>query len=885
MIFNTLDKRPFAEIIDVNTESFNNVKIEELNLSVRANNALHRCNIHNVGELLQVDPNTLSRVKQLGNKSYREIGDALYIFCEQKKDQYSPSKFKNIEKIANDNVVSIAEGDFSVFGDMSSLSEPEQAVVMRYIEAHKTLGQDLILSTLHEPEKVKPIINALILFIEKNNALRKTHEELKPFYDQIPKERKRQQVYYYIRAYTNNNEKLSYLLSFYTKEDMTVEEYYLSLSALSVDILSKIASFFKWMSFDLDAELEDLFSKLYSDSRFATVLKMRASRATLEMAGRELGITRERVRQLENKKQREFNRNNGRIRILQKICALRNGDVVLTPEELAYHLKENTDVVLYLLKGADHSTEYIYDSQSNTFIVGDEDLRDNLKQALVSLPSTFHDREFNAIISLFAEKHKLPRELLTRTINGLYKRTGNIYHRERLGKQEVYTRIIEEFFPDGMRIYDHNELEKFRAIARDNLGLDDLPENDRAISARIASFCVLCGRGLYKLRKDQYIPETLEKEIYSFIRNYPSGVIATNAVFAHFEEELLEYGIDNRYYLHSILHERYGAEFSFRRDYIIKDQQFTSFYQEIVDYIRRSPVAVSKDEIARKYKVSDITITVAASNSSIINYFGEYMYGGNLSLSPAERDQLYNYLDNLTLDDEAHHCRDIYKGLEDSLSSCFNRNGINSPFRLYSVLEYIFEEDFQFQRPFIGSLSAKIDRPAEMLRELILDSDEIEIEEIITFAKEHHYHINSLLDYLNSYNGTHLIKNKNTLISIKSSGITENITAELEEQILKELQGETTLISNLSCVHSFREINVPWTEWLIYSALNKWAKQLQVAPTNSQFRLAAPAVSRLGMFNLEDVAASDVSSSTIIQADDLDQLDELIADYILDDGF
>ena len=75
-----------------------------------------------------------------------------------------------------------------------------------------------------------------------------------------------------------------------------------------------------------------------------------------------------------------------------------------------------------------------------------------------------------------------------------------------------------------------------------------LPANDRALTARVASICILCGKGVYRLKKD-YLPCQLANKIYEYIENSESTIFLTNTLFSIFEEELLAAGIDNKYFL------------------------------------------------------------------------------------------------------------------------------------------------------------------------------------------------------------------------------------------------------------------------------------------------------------------------------------------------
>ena len=92
-------------------------------------------------------------------------------------------------------------------------------------------------------------------------------------------------------------------------------------------------------------------------------------------------------------------------------------------------------------------------------------------------------------------------------------------------------------------------------------------------------------------------------------------------------------------------------------------------------------------------------------------------------------------------------------------------------------------------------------------------------------------------------------------------------------------------IRELTCWASFPIINVPWTEWLVYSVLNKWGTQVSVAPSSNQFRFSIPLVAPKGQMDVSNFtdAYKDFKQPddiSIIAPDDLDQIDDILAKMI-----
>ena len=230
--------------------------------------------------------------------------------------------------------------------------------------------------------------------------------------------------------------------------------------------------------------------------------------------------------------------------------------------------------------------------------------------------------------------------------------------------------------------------------------------------------------------------------------------------------------------------------------------------------------------------------------------------------------------------DKVRHYKELYDYIERDDSDLLRKLFIYFPTSLFSVLEYLFRDQYQFKRPFIANIGTDIGDPEEQLHDLIISSDEIAISEITAFAKDNHYEIYSILELLNSFNGTHLLMNRETFASTEYIGITddiaENVIAILQSEIV-----ETTLITALECIYRLPKINVPWTEWLVYSVVNKWGESIVAGTTSNQFKLSVPVVAPRGMLDVQKYEGLSVDTAPpLMQGDDLDNIDDLISDFI-----
>ena len=870
-------KLSFSNIYAIAPYEYNSALIKTFPFSVRTLNRLVRNNITTVSDLLNATPETLMCIAGFGENCLAEV-EAFFVEIQSEGIETTNTPKPNAKVIPSfirDNVTQIALGDFS-FADGVPMDDIGIEWLQLYKEAFDTLGKELTSDCINSPENIIPLIN---MFSDYQNEARR-HCEIYELVKKIPPRRKANLAAGYINAFISDERKRCLLRNFFALEPSTIESIIACVKFESDEAFILLKRFLNWCTFDLREEIEQLFVKLYSADRVQIVIKSRARKQTLEQIGNHLGITRERVRQIEAKAKQNFSKFNSRIKVISKISAERNGDTVLTTAEIGDYCGENTEDLIYLLRSF-QSANYTYDSQLDVFIVGDNSLQDRVQNYIETLPDMVNTKQLGEMFSYAKEEEDIPEEMLKKAFMDTYRLTGSVYHRTRLSLAKISTAILSKYYSTGIRVYDYEEIKTFRDHVVTEYGDIRLSQNDRALAARITDVCTLCGRGTYILKKKQYISRELSNRIYKYIIEGESPIFLTNTLFSIFEDELAVFGIDNKYYLQGVLRELFAEKFVFSRDYISKDPDITSIYSTIVAYIKKSQYPVSKKQIQQAFPgVTEVVINFAISDSNILNYFGEYWHASNMFISDFEKEYLNTLVKKVISDGNAHHVRELFEETNFDKPEILTRNSALIPFSAFSVLEHLFRDSYQFARPYIALNGVEIGRPAERLHDLIYSSDEFAISDISEFIKENRFQIQSLLEYVNSCNDQFILVDSNIMMKIDKIGITEDMANEIDEIVFSEIT-ETTLIDRLILWNKLPKITVPWTDWLLYSIINKWGKKVTVSTTTNQFRLSAPLVAPAGKMNSD--AYKDFNKSTASQinkVDDLDDINELLEDII-----
>lgn len=867
----------FCEKYNLVADEYDGISVTTLPFSVRVINRFMGNGISTVAALLKSSPSTLMKIKGFGANCLEEV-DA---YCSKlNENDFKPVEqdlkvSKCVSPLFYKHREDIALGNFSVFENYE-LSDDESKMLQRYQEAYGILDENLVFDCINSTDKILPLIEMLSDF---QNRM-KRHIEILGMASSLPLTRKHNKAFGYINAFTLDENERSLLKSVCESEETSLILMSRTDKVEDTSIYILLKRFFKWCAFNLKEEVNDLFSNLYSNEKVRTVIQLRARKQTLEQIGSTLGVTRERVRQIEAKAKRIFSRRHSRIRIISKIAAERNGDTVLTPVEIENYCGEHTLELLFLLQTYE-SANYTYDRQLDVFVVGDDSITGRVQSSVESLPDIVKANQLNTVLSEAAEESDIPLEMLEKAFLDAYRLTGEVYHRYRLSLATIYERVLDAHYPQGFKAYDSNEIRRFREIIANEYGDVGLPANDHALTSRVASICILCGKGIYRLKKNDYLPRQLANKICDYIENNENTIFLTNTLFSIFEDELLSVGIDNKYFLQGVLHEQFADKFVFRRDYISKDADVTSVYSAVVDFIKKSNFPVSKAQIQEAFPgITEIVINLSVSDPNILNYFGEYLHASKLNILETEKYYLLSVVETLVADGEAHHGRELYEVISNEKPEILTRNAAMYPFSAFSIIEFLFRDRFQFSRPFFAMNGIEIDRPAERLHDLIYSNDKFTVTEISEFGRENHFQIYSLLEYVNDCNDEFLLIDDDTMMKIGLTGIDENIANQVENIILNSIS-ETTPIKNLSIWGDLPSINVPWTEWLIYSVIFKWGTKLLSATSSNQFRLSVPLVAPIDNYDpaaFKDMDKGDSSYSFV--ADDLSDMDALLEDII-----
>ena len=860
------------------SDVFYGKEIVDCGFSYRVENRLLKMEIQNVEALLSQSDASLLNVRGLGQGCLDEIHKRLSNLAVASPDT-SPTAIKVASGVKFTQELdrykrSLYSGDFS-FTENKSFSKKSNEIIDRFRDAYDTLDPVLLEQIRQNAPGASTIYQILNDFVVESSAQAAADSVLST----IPKVRTKHDAAFVIGCYTSHPQSLQYFSS-KLGDKQTLEQFVRT----NIDAVNEapMAKFLTWCKSDLITDINTFFQSTLTNERNRLIFQGRVRGETLQDLGERFEITRERVRQIDAKIVRKAREWFLRSRTGQRLFLDLSEDNFLPVGVIIDYVGEFGPETVSIFKEC-CGKEYFYDNVLDGFTLNKPSDYSVLNDFFDSLPDMLREDVLDDMLAKAGIKEKYLPEAIAHFLEENFNHTGSIYHRSRFSLTNVYSETLRKFYPDGMHM-DDGEIAKFKEHVNHEYQIDLSDKNTRSIITIISKVGFLCGRGRYKPRdeRDQISPQ-LARKIRIFIERNPSPIIWSSAIYNVFEAPLKQEGIDNRYYMFSILKELFGDKWFFRKDYVSKDKSISSLYDAIVDFISSFKYPITKEELLKHFPgITDVSISQAIADSDVLNLFGSYVSASRLTLDDDDVSYFKRKLEQTLTEGDICYVRDLYSEIYVERPGLLSRNFITTGFKLFSVLEYLFSEDYNFSRPFIAREGAEIKSIQSVLKEIVFESDVIAFEDVRAFADDHNYAIASVTDFCASCNDSHLMINARELASMDHIGITEEIARTVEQLILDEVT-TVTPIANLKCISQFPKLKIEWNAWLVYSLLRKWSKKLSVSTTKMPIKVGYPVVAPSGTSLEFEYEPNIPRDGKLFTTDDLDNLDELIADYVLED--
>lgn len=850
--------------------------IHALNLSARSTNALIKSGIKTISQLVEVDRQNLSQIRNLGAKSIHEIlakiteleGQGVFVSSVDDFDSESSGKML-LSPECRDIIetILVGENDDSA---RKKLSSEEQEIVKNVVNAVDCIGCEISLAIYTKPSKFIPLIASL----EEFSAAYEEEKKLLEVYDLIPDYRRSYMLSNYLKAFTSTGAKTAQaVLKPFLQPQLKVSELKNLFSEVCKEKNSKAAMSVLLQL--LQADLRQVFTNALENmnpkgERPLSILRRRCAGLSLESIAVEFGLTRERIRQIEKKAMNVLYANIAQTGIdpLMFICADRNGDTVLTIQEITDYIGDSSKAELfkYYLQKHNSSNSFIYDSDRKLFHLKNMVYNaDWIEQIVSDLPQIIFCNQVTPVLSSVSKQFGVPLEILQTEFKRKYSFSGQVWYGGRLTISLMCEVILKTYYPAGIKLYDEAEERRFREKVKEVFGNVNFSNNSRAFSARLADAAVLCDRGMYIHPSYIQIPDNLVQKIDDYISGSERTAISFHELFERFREELLlSSNVSNHYFLQGILHYRLKNKYYFTRDLISKEKD-AKIGAEIEVFIRERG-EVHKNEILLEFPgISDIMLSMQVNGSRAIISLdnGQYMHSDLLNLQDEDytiRKIIETEVKNLPVSS-----RKLLAHLWLTHADFLTRNDVSTHSKLFGILQYMFEGEFSFSRPYIAKLGIDEITNLTVIKQHLQDYDSLSVSDLMGICTENHLHFLSVRGLIRQLNDDFLRINSDMLARIDDSVLTDETLNEIENMILEGISGKGYIAAGKIDNYIFYpDIGFSWNAFLLRSLVEKYFSEdirLIDMPTTDTFAMNTIFVdSALDVDNYEELLSSVLKS-------------------------
>ncbi|MGL6228971.1 MAG: sigma factor-like helix-turn-helix DNA-binding protein, partial [Culicoidibacterales bacterium] len=435
-------------------------------------------------------------------------------------------------------------------------------------------------------------------------------------------------------------------------------------------------------------------------------------RWTLEAIGQELGVTRERIRQIHQKNKRRL------LAIAQPVMPLLEQLLTENQGFAKLNFFQTLDFTKFLV------AEVLYECQMYVYSEEFGIITNYPKPALKQLEQEIGNYvEQQAQMQLFTSSqikvighqirqafaiHSKPfiKEQLRKLF--LQTRSGQYVLRS-ISKAQIVDLVLQQF-PQGIELYKNEDL--IRQLANEIIAQTFTVEKDRAIVGLIQREelqyrILLWGRGYYIHRNFVTFDQTILQELHEYLEQLLTTIPSTTAehVYEQFEPLLQAHNIPNKYALYTILRlSNSSTAIAYPEFPKIMQVETSGNYDnrsQIITYLQNCGHPVSTEQLrkefveARGWKMYTLTATLSYSREIISTNYSEYgLISFYTQYKKADFAEIAATIRTKIKEQLIIASDGIFYEYEAMLAA----KGIDSRQLLYSLLKHFYGDEFRFTR-------------------------------------------------------------------------------------------------------------------------------------------------------------------------------------------
>lgn len=582
------------------------------------------------------------------------------------------------------------------------------------------------------------------------------------------------------------------------------------------------------------------------DNRNYIILVKRKAHTLREISNL-FGITRERVRQIEEKYTKKLTQYLSSIKgkefmfsyilpMFRKIYYIKLANFEKIFGDFGY-------VLFNVLKDLDFA-EIHYNKQYGTLNIGNYDWISDLE---------YHIEQFEDVLSFSETKEKIEFVIAYFQYKGIgfnyneildlfnynYLKEGLYLSRKKMSLTEKYTLIVKNHYFDGINVYSEREMKIFRNLYFESfLEKDILNRSTRAIRARIEDSLECIDKGVFNI--EERVPRIsvgLIDKINNFIIEIEDNITWKN-LYTKFKIQLLKENITSQFMLREILRrdksrtyfvDRYILSKSGNINYLINAKTYCNEIDGVIDISEVSKLFPPLEKQALQFALYH-------DKNYIILFGNKALRKNKIKVQNDEFERILYLVTKLVNEGTIIRASKLFDALTIKFDKFLERNFILNAHDVYNIISVMYVDEFSYRRPFMSEKQIIILSPTERINNYVYSKNTVEINEFKDFLNENDLRINSLFRFIVSLLKDYAWYDLKTLIQWNKIHFSKSDLDNIRLILINLLCISDYLeLSKLNMRGYFPELNVKWTKYLLFSIINNEIPELRIIYSTKQY--------------------------------------------------
>lgn len=648
-------------------------------------------------------------------------------------------------------------------------------------------------------------------------------------------------------------------------------EKILSIFSINIDELFNLL---KSIEVDHEKVLQDIVYNSYSQltEHALLVFKNRFNyysndlNLTLEQIGNKLGVTRERIRQIEAKTIEKLLLQMPLIKNILKCIYIKLADKdeqFIDADRLYSYLEKIISKNKYNNEVEKISVIEIFEMLLFFMEMGNSNIKYNRKLKVIYNSDMINvDEIINQVVErlgnlLMPQEVNRMNSFELKILNSEYKEFKNgIYLKRGIMPKEVYSKIIEKNFKNGYRIGSHEDYDIFKKKCIEEYGINEEIPSMHALQGMLER----CNYVL--IDKGKYIPSDLspsiDNELIDEIINYiidNEPTVFYRSIFEKYKDKLQKIGINNHYFLKGCLDKYLPEEFTTKRDYIMVGDLKVSPTELIINYIRSFGNEFELINLQNKFPgVKDYVfynhLYNEINNGLIWTSYKTFIYYKYLNISDETVILLRKFIDNQfeLMKTDVISSRKIYAKLNLTNKELLEKLHLtHGQFTLFSLIKYLYP-DLYYSRPLISTKVMEQKGSYALIKNHAQKFDKFNHNTILDYVSKMNIGgLYSYLEFMEDMSDEYVQINIDTMIRKDKFGITKEQLNQLNQilNLILDKFGELDT-SFFKGYQMLPKMPYPWNKHLLIGIIRSYLdEKYEIENKNNMYNITDFVIRRL----------------------------------------